>query len=130
MPPFIAVVLSKINSIKNIRPFLANFPLSPASFTLSIGFVDHSGGFFSPPYFVSIIMSCGVLEFNQFIKDKLPVPFETVLTKPIDDSEGLQKYYNCKVERKASKEKPNIPKVSYILNFNRPYPMQFSNFQK
>ena len=49
-------ILSKLNSIKNIRPFLANFPLSPDTFALSIGFDAENGRLFPPPNFVSIIM--------------------------------------------------------------------------
>ena len=123
-------VLSKLNSIRCIRPFLANFPLTPDSFSLSIGFVDERGNFFAPPYFTSICVDFKNLEFNQFIKDKLPVPFETILIKPIGESEGLREFFDCKVLRKSCAEKPNVPKVSYILSCCKPHHHSVFEFSK
>ena len=123
-------VLSKLNSIRCIRPFLANFPLSPDSFTLSIGFVGEQGVFFDPPYFTSLCMNAKTLDFKQYIKDKVPVPFETILKKLICESEDLRKFYNCKVERMSCADKPNVPKVSYILSCCEPYHHSVFEFSK
>ena len=123
-------VIAKLNSIRTIRPFLATFPLTPDSFTLSIGFHAENGKKLTPPYFVSVIMDRGVLEFNQFIKEKTPVPFETILTKPIADSELLQKFYLCKIGRKPCVEKPNVPEVSYIVSYCNPHDHSVFGFAK
>ena len=60
------------------------------------------------------------MEFNRFIKDRLPVPFETALTKSIGDSELLRGFYKCKIDRKPCVERPVVPKVSYIFNHCSP----------
>ena len=123
-------VLSKLNSIRCIRPFLANFPLTPDSFSLSIGFVDERGNFFDPPYFTSLCTDAKTLDFKQYIKDKLPVPFETILIKPIGEAEGLREFFDCKVLRKSCAEKPNVPKVSYILSCCKPHHHSVFEFSK
>jgi len=122
--------LLKLNSIKNIRPFLANFPLTPESFLLSIGFYDEKGGNLDPPYFASVIMSHEKMEFNMTSKSNIMYPSKTILTKPTSDSGPLQKFYHCEVPRKQCVEKPYVPEVSYILSHCSPYQHAVFEFSK
>lgn len=114
-------IFLKINSIKSIRPFLASFPLSPDTFSVSIGFDDEKGNHFLPPYFMSIIMRPNNFEFIQFDKESCTHPGKIILTKPLADSIFLKKFYEYKVARKPSLQKPVVPEVSYILNGFPPY---------
>ena len=113
--------LLKINSLKNIRPFLANFPLTPDTFSLSIGFVDENGNHFLSPNFMSIIMYTDNFEFIQYDKENMMCPGKIILMKSVRDSELLKEFYCCKVKRAKCKEKPKVPLVSYILPNCSPY---------
>jgi hypothetical protein len=123
-------IFSRLNHIRKIRPFLANFPLSPDSLELSIGFYNENGKQLPPPCFASIVMSCGTLEFNHFIQDKAPVPFETIIKKTVDNSELLQKFYKCEIKRQLCAEKPSVPKISYILSYCCPFQHAVFEFAK
>jgi len=122
--------LSKLNWIKSIRPFLANFPLTPESFSFSIGFDDEKGNQLPSPYFVSMIMSRENMEFSIANNASVMFPFETVLKKPTADSLPLQKFYHCLVPRKQCIEKPHVPDVSYILSNCCPFQHAVFEFTK
>jgi hypothetical protein len=108
-------IISKLNSIKYIRPFLANFPLSPDSFALSINLSDEKGHHVLPPYFMAIGMTGDSLEFEHYNKDNFMYPTSVIVRKSIRDSEFLRKFYHCHVARKSLQQKIVIPEVSYIL---------------
>ena len=122
--------LRNLNSLKCIRPFLASFPLSPDSFSLSIGFLSESGRHFLPPYFVSIIMDEKNLEFVQLDKDNVINPGNIVLTKPIQGSEWLKQFYHTIIEKKINLEQPHVPEVTYILRDSPPHHHAVFDFAK
>jgi len=105
--------LSKIHSLKCIRPFLANFPLTPDSLIVSVGFADERGVQLAPPYLVSVIMRSEMMEFNMTNKADIIHPFKTILTKPIADSTLLRPFYHCGVPRKPCVEKPHVPVIGH-----------------
>ena len=107
-------MIRKLNSTRTIRPFLANFPLTPDSFTLSIGFDDPKGGPVIPPYITSIAMGSSTLEFNKYKKSDTLCPFETIAEKPIHESELLRRFYSLGVERQFCEIKPEVPFVPRI----------------
>ena len=104
--------LKIMNSIRNIRPFLGEFPLTPDSFEVSIGFIDEKGNNLEPPYIVSLIMTTKNLEFNNYLPTRGIHPFETILLKPTRESIALQECYHPNAKRCRPTMVPRVPTYS------------------
>jgi hypothetical protein len=98
--------------MRNIRPFLDEFPLTPNTFQLSVGFIDEKGENFCPPYLVSVIMDTKNLEFNQFYKVEKAGHFKTILAKPLSNCTDLQECYHPIVKRSKPSIPPSVPTFS------------------
>ena len=101
---------NRLNSIQIIRPYLGEFPLTPDSLEVSVGFRDTNGNFFHPPFMGCVNLERGVLEFN-YCTEK---PFWTsILEKPVHSVPGLERVYTEGVPRKKEGPKPIIPTYYY-----------------
>lgn len=102
----------KLNSIPQIRPFLAEFPISPKSFFLSTKFKTLEGSFFNAPYLAAI----GPLP-NDTIYFCVQTPEsqenqKTIAEKRIEESEFLKSCYKPFVERtQVDSKEINIPSL-------------------
>ena len=99
------------NSIREIRPFLGSFPLTPESFQVSVGFLDENMQFVDPPYIISVNMRPSQLEFNHFLKEETTHRFKEILVKPILECPGLAPFLHPCVKRSAVAKKPVIPEA-------------------
>ena len=104
--------LNALNSMRKLRPFLANFPLTQDTFYVSVGFDDQSGNSLRPPYFSAILMGSEGLTYNQHAEGKKPYPRNTILIKPTRDSQVLQKFYHPSVPRTTCQDKPVVPIIT------------------
>jgi hypothetical protein len=107
-----AMNLDTMNSIREIRPFLGEFPLTPSTFQVSIGFADGPYLLPDPPNIASLVMRPHQLEFNYFHKEWTWNRWEEFLTKPIKDCPLLQPYYHPNVKRGSPAKKPVVPTYS------------------
>jgi hypothetical protein len=98
--------LQIVNSISCIRPFLGEFPLTPDSLQVSIGFADERGNNLPVPYIASVIMDSRKLEFNQFIGKSCLELFKTLLVKEIKEVPELVSCYHPTVNRSRAPTKP------------------------
>jgi hypothetical protein len=123
--------LSKINSIRSIRPFLAEFPLTPSSVSLCLGFEDEKGKNLSPPYIVSAILKWDKLIFNQYIIGKeydLGFVFKNIEERDPRKISGLKELYFPSVPRRMAEYSC---KIGLIPNpSTSPYAKALFNFLK
>ncbi len=83
----------KLNSIPQIRPFLAEFPITPRSFSLSIHFKTPEGRHLISPYLSSVHMEPDEqLKFFIFAPE-VKERYKQIATKPIADSDLFKPFF-------------------------------------
>jgi hypothetical protein len=102
----------RLSSLPIIRPFLGEFPVTPHSIRIILGFVNEDGICYRPPYIASVSMANDQLEFNYFIGPHYEAYFE----KPAASIACMQKLYSQGIPR--TKEKLNQPVPTYHFIWN------------
>ena len=108
------------NSIRIIRPFLAEFPLTPNSFYLHVSFLDSQGERLRPPNFSAIISRESSIRFHNYAtdeefsgKDPSSGPGYKIIKKiQIFDATWLKEYFSVGAPRKKENFHTIIPKYS------------------
>ena len=114
---FIAIYrdhLRNMNDVRIIRPFLCEFPLTPDSCQLCIGFEDATGAKRRPPYVASVFLDQGNLEFTHFVDlGNIPGdPYTVIHKQAAKEITGLKELYAPILPRKSVDPKPQIPGFS------------------
>lgn len=107
-------LIQRLNSVRILRPFLAEFPLTPKTFKLCIGFKDNQGKPLLPPYISAVSQERDVVDFSHFRpfnhnRKKYEEPYYTVSQHAISDIAGLSELYAPILERVSPGPKPRIP---------------------
>jgi hypothetical protein len=121
-------LFERINSIRTIRPFLAEFPLTAKSVYLNIFFLDERGEKCRPPYFSSIITREKKIQFIQIIYPdinsetrKTSFPEKKIIKEiPISDAEWLKDSLSISIPRSKVENYIKIPE------YLEPSPRAFS----
>ena len=95
-----------------IRPFLGDFPLTPKSLQVSVGFLNERCVVPDSPYIASVIMRPDQLEFNHFLKKRNMDRFDRFIIKPLKECRGLLPFCQPKVKREPAQNKPAVPLYS------------------
>ena len=103
----------KINSIRAIRPFLAEFPLTPRSLIICLGFEDENEKPIPPPFFSALLNGEDHLEFKKFYKNNLTF-HKVVFDKPIPEIKELNELYSVSIPRTSVTPKPNVPELKHL----------------
>ena len=122
---------SKLNSIRIIRPFLAEFPLTPNSLYLSITFLDGNGTKLRPPYFSEIITQDKSVTYQSVrflqeepkdaVKDRKSGPwFKVIKEVSVSEANWLKEFFSPSVPRKKADSKVKVP------TYSRPSPGAFA----
>jgi hypothetical protein len=114
--------LQAANSVRSIRPFLAEFPLTPHSFYLYLLFLSKEGEKFRPPYLSEVVVNDDNVLFNQFAtpeefrgQGSEYGPYYKIIKKiPISEASWLQEYLRPSVVRKKANHEIVIPVYSQI----------------
>lgn len=107
-------ILDRLNSIRRIRPFLAEFPLTPASCDLYLTFRDKEKHIRMPPYVQSIRLFHEVLEINPYRSfDKEKEALQKANVK-LPAREVLQEFYTPTLPPKQPGPKPKIPPLTRL----------------
>ena len=114
---FIAIYrdhLRNMNDVRIIRPFLPEFPLTPDSCQLNIGFEDATGENRRPPYVASVRLFHENLEFTHFVDlGNIPGnPYTVIHKQAAKEITGLKELYTPILPRKSVDPKPQIPGFS------------------
>lgn len=102
----------KMTSVRAIRPFLANFPFTPASLSLNVRFRDSKGDIRRSPYISSVTLWDGVLSFNQYGEPGKyggDTPFEVKCKKLACDVQGLKEFYTTGSARNPIQKREVVP---------------------
>ncbi len=110
-------LLYQINSIRCIRPFLAEFPLTPNAVCLNLFFFDKNRQKPQPPYFSAIICQDGLVKFDHEAaledfnaNDRTCGPgYKIVKQVPITEADWLQDFFLYSVPRTKASSKVIIP---------------------
>jgi hypothetical protein len=111
--------INKLNSIREIRPFLAEFPITPSSTSLCLVFKDSKRENLQPPYIVSVILRWDALEFNQCVvgdEFELGFEFRTICKREIKKISGLNELYSPSIPR----NRPTHP--IKMVAISKPFP--------
>jgi hypothetical protein len=102
------------NSLRCLRPFLDEFPLTPLSCQLTVAFRDEKGNTLLPPHIATVSQENDYLRFLHHIDlhGVAGSPYEPVFKKPIREVEGLKELYSPSVERRSLGEKQKLPPFS------------------
>lgn len=110
-------LVTRINCIRKIRPFLAEFPVTPHTLYLNILFFDESGRKVRPPFFSSIVTEPQTIRFNQYAtkeefdgNDPNCGPYYKIVKKiPISEADWLKEFFTSSLSRKSGNFKTLIP---------------------
>ena len=105
--------LQTINSLRIIRPFLAEFPVTPNSLYVNIVFLDEHGKNLYPPYLSSIVARQGVIRIQECVpKDKCgdrKSDIKVLKQIPIPEATWLKDYFSFGVPRSKDTVHKKIP---------------------
>lgn len=107
-------LLPKLNAMRSLRPYLAEFPLTPNSFSLDICFKPKGKAHSPLPYFESLLIHYIPYEpkiqlsLVQYYKrdESVHYPFQEVFRMPLEQVSGLTPFFQSKVERKPCQKNP------------------------
>jgi len=107
---------TKLNSIRILRPFLAEFPITPNSFYLSIIFLDDKENRLKPPYFSAVISREGSIKIHQEnvdneCKEKGP-GYKVMKEVPISEARWLKEFFSTSVLRNKTDCRVKVPTYS------------------
>lgn len=105
----------KMASVRAIRPFLAEFPLTPTSLCLNVYFRDSNGGFIISPNISSLTLWKDTISFNKYREanpTRMRDDFKTFTEKSAHDVPGLKEFYLPRIPRGVPKQKALIPSYS------------------
>jgi hypothetical protein len=127
-------LFKRIASVRSVRPFLAEFPLTARSVYLSITFYDKTGEKCRPPYLCGVVTKDGIIEFHR-----LPSSVEDEETKQkswykkkifkeisISDAPWMQQFLSTSIPR--SKVDHSIKVPEYVQPSPRSSPMSQAVF--
>ena len=101
-----------VNSTRSVRPFLANYPITPNDVFLGIGFDDENGKCLLPPYICFIgttpEQTLEIWYYSTKPEGALNHSFETIYEKPIRDIPELASLYAPELPTECA-TKPEIP---------------------
>jgi len=109
-----ADLLSKMNALRVIRPFLADFPLNPETLNLIIGFKDSQGEPLPPP-----CIAVAKLEFGKFVLYEYRPrpgegPYKEIYSKNMEDISALQDLFTPKMPKVLEPYKREVPVFSQV----------------
>ena len=110
--------IKNLNSIREIRPFLAEFPLTPETVRMCVKFADEKGENLAPPYLASVIFRNNQLIFNQFIADEhLPLGFcfKHICEKDSKKLPRINELYFPSIPREKLKTPPKMITITRPL---------------
>jgi hypothetical protein len=102
--------LRKLNSIRILRPFLYEFPLTPATCSLSIQFRDSNGKFYKPPVISHVYADTTSLSCSYFEEKNPPGKGHVdIYNKPLLEIDELKILYQQGVKRSTCEPHPKVP---------------------
>jgi hypothetical protein len=105
--------LTILNSVRILRPFLGEFPLTPDGFKMTLGFDDANGDPLLPPYIASISMNEQKIHCCRYSKGE-NYPFLKFTTKNFQDIIDSKYCYHPALRRCPAKVKPKVPTYASI----------------
>lgn len=106
-------MICRLNSIRVLRPFFDEFPLTPKNFHLSIGLKDEKGYPLFQPFISSVTGEKEEIVFAVFNPhrptNRYVCPYHDIARHPIAEIPGLKDLYAPKLEKAVPGEKPKIP---------------------
>ena len=120
------------NSLRIIRPFLAEFPLTPNSFYLNIIFFDKDGEKLRSPNFSALTSKNKTIQFHiydpkekSYKKNQISeLSYKIVKTIPISEATWLKEYFSSGILRSKAETPRKIP------TYGSTSPSKSSNFQE
>jgi hypothetical protein len=101
-----------VNSTRSIRPFLANYPITPDDAFFGIGFDDENGRCIRPPYICCVTVTpentLEMWHYSTKPEHALPFSFQTVYQKPVREVPELVALYTPDLPTHCD-YKPEIP---------------------
>jgi hypothetical protein len=108
-------VLHKLNSVRVIRPFLAEFPITLNSVVFSLKFWDGEENYYSKPYFASVYLDREkTLNFSQGIGDNL----KYIVKKQACELNRAKKLYEFPMNRDIGKTQSRVDIPVYEVPSN------------
>jgi hypothetical protein len=111
--------LHRMNNIRTVRPFLAEFPLTPSSFQLNLSFKESNNSHVKPPYISFVRMANyelgsknDILEFGQSVKLEEGIadrPYKVICQRSAHDIIRLRELYSSNVPRVSLGFKVSVP---------------------
>ena len=115
----------RMSSIRILRPFLYEFPITPATCPLSINFYDSNGKFGKPPIIANVFANKKSLLCSQFTEERPGGNgFIDIFNKPLIELEDFKVLYERGMKRSKCDPSQKVP----ILKASKEHLFTWVNF--